>query len=122
MAEQTAIPTHVGARGAATAARELPSAGIGDAVVWALLDAAPDGMVVVDEQGRMRLVNRRMEELFGYPRGDLFGEPVERLLSQRSTLGRRRDGTEFPVDISLSPLTTESRQWVVATVRDDTDR
>src|SRR3954452_11312268 len=112
MAEQTAIPTRADAR-AATTDRQWTSVGIGDAVVWALLDAAPDGMVVIDEQGRMRLVNRRMEELFGYARGDLFGEPVERLLPERSRLGRRRDGSEFPVDISLSPLTTESRQWLI---------
>jgi PAS domain S-box-containing protein len=122
------------------------AAGIADAVVWALLDAAPDGLIVADEQGQMRLVNRRMEELFGYARGDLFGEPVETLLPEQSRdvhvahrggfnvaphvrsmgsglhlLGRRRDGSEFPVDISLSPLTTESRRWVIATVRDATD-
>src|SRR3954466_6993401 len=114
MAEQTAIPTRTDAW-TPTTDRHLAPAGIGDAVVRALLDAAPDGMVVIDEQGRMRLVNRRMEELFGYSRGDLFGEPVESLLPERSRLGRRRDGSEFPVDISLSPLTTESRQWVIAT-------
>lgn len=127
---------------------EPPAAvGIADAVVWALLDAAPDGMIVVDEQGQMRLVNRRTEELFGYSRGDLFGAQVETLLPERSReihlthrstfvaephvrsmgsglhlLGRRQDGSEFPVDISLSPLTTESRSWVIATIRDGTGR
>jgi len=115
--------------------------------LWALLDAAPDGLLVVDEQGRMQLANRRMEELFGYPRGELFGRPVETLLPERvradhgqhrsdfaarprvrsmgdgrHLLGRRRDGSEFPVDISLSPLLAESRHWVIAAVRDGTHR
>lgn len=123
------------------------ASGIGDAVLWALLDAAPDGLLIVDERGLMQLANRRMEELFRYDRGDLFGRPVETLLPDdsrhthvqhretyaarprirsmgdgRNLLGRRRDGSVFPVDISLSPLTTESRQWVIAAVRDGTQR
>ena len=54
------------------------NAGITDSVLWALLDAAPDGLLVVDEHGLMQLTNMRMEELFGYPRGELFGRPVVR--------------------------------------------
>ena len=112
-----------------------------------MLDAAPDGLLIVDEVGAMLLANRRLEELFGYERGDLYGRPVETLLPDhargqhlehrmafaarprvrsmgdgRHLLGRRRDGSEFPVDISLSPLTTQTRQWVIAAVRDATQR
>ena len=121
--------------------------GTEESLLWALLDAAPDGLLVVDEQGTMRLANRRVEELFGYARGDLFGQQVEILLPERSRphhrrhrddfatrprvrsmgdggqlLGLRRDGSEFPVDISLSPLSAESRNWVMAAVRDSTER
>jgi PAS domain S-box-containing protein len=120
---------------------------IGDAVLWAILDAAPDGLLIVDEQGLMQLANRRLEELFGYERGELFGRPVEALLPARSRqvhaehregfaarprvrsmgdgghlVGLRRDGSEFPVDISLSPLDTGSRHWVIAAVRDGSQR
>jgi len=127
--------------------RSGTDAGIADALLWALLDAAPDGLLVVDEHGLMQLANRRVEELFGYPRGDLFGRPVEILLPERSRqqhlrhrdefavrprlrsmgdgkhlLGLRRDGAEFPVDIALSPLTTDARAWVIAAVRDGTHR
>ena len=128
-------------------AQRTSDAGISDAVLWALLDAAPDGLLVVDEQGLMQLANRRVEELFGYRRGDLFGHPIEILLPERAReqhqqhrqaytaqprtrsmgdggdlLGRRRDGSEFPVDISLSPLATDARRWVIAAVRDGTHR
>src|SRR4051794_6878045 len=78
MAEKSAIPAQPTSR---TVDAEVAAAsGIDDAVVWALLDAAPDGLVIVDEDGRMRLVNRRVEELFGFDRGDLFNEPIETLL------------------------------------------
>src|SRR5690348_2749317 len=74
--EATPVVTVPGPRGT--------SEGITDAVLWALLDAAPDGLLVVDEQGLMHLANRRMEELFGYPRRELFSRPVEILLPERS--------------------------------------
>lgn len=140
------------ATGQASASVAVPGprvadAGIDEALVWALLDAAPDGLLVVDEHGVMKLANRRMEELFGYDRGDLFGRSVETLLPERSRelhlehrggfsarprirsmgdgrhlLGRRRDGSEFPVDISLSPLTIDPNHWVIAAVRDGSQR
>src|SRR5579872_6225808 len=54
-----------------------------DAMVWAMVDAAPDGLIMADERGRMLLVNRKVEELFGYDRAKLLGRPVEMLLPGR---------------------------------------
>jgi PAS domain S-box-containing protein len=113
----------------------------------ALVDAAPDGMVVVGDQGEVLLVNRQVEELFGYTRDELVGEPIEVLIPDDARLahrahrtryradpttrpmgaglrllGRRKDGTEFPVEISLSPLATRGGLRVVAAVRDITER
>jgi PAS domain S-box-containing protein len=115
--------------------------------VEALLEAAPDAMVIVDEHGFIQLVNSQTEILFGYPRRDLVGQPVESLLpvharplhvAHRSHFvdepltrlmgtalelsARRRDGSEFPVEISLSPLETEDGLLVTASIRDVTAR
>ncbi|MFI1566517.1 PAS domain S-box protein [Streptomyces sp. NPDC020490] len=112
-----------------------------------LLEAAPDAMVIVDDTGTIRLVNAQTEALFGYPRGELLGRPVELLIPQRFRAqhtfhrggyaanrqvrpmgagldlhGLRRDGTEFPVEISLSPLETAEGLLVSAAVRDVSDR
>ena len=112
-----------------------------------LLDSAPDGMVIIDHSGVIRLVNRQAEALFGYRRDELIGEPVEVLVPDRvrpvhpahragyfanptarpmgaglELAARRKDGTEFPVDISLSSLETEQGMLVSAAVRDITDR
>jgi two-component system, NarL family, sensor histidine kinase DevS len=122
-------------------------AGLTDAGAWALLDAAPDGIVMVDETGGMLLVNRKIEELFGYDRADLLGRSVDDLLPERlqprhrahrtryrveprtrsmgaavRLFGRRADGSEFPVEISLSPMKTDSGLQVVAAVREITER
>jgi PAS domain S-box-containing protein len=112
-----------------------------------LLESAPDGMVIVDRDGRIVLVNSQTEKLFDYTRNELLGKPVEILVPDRlrqghpghrmryfadpkarsmgSNLelhGRRRDGTEFPVEISLSPLQTEDGVLVSGAIRDVTDR
>ena len=86
----------------------------------ALLDTAPDAMVIFGDDRRIRLVNRRLEEVFGYERGDLIGQPVEVLMRDRVAV--RSDGTEFPVEISLSPLETERGTLVSAAIRDATER
>ena len=116
-------------------------------VVAGLLDAAPDGLLLVDASGHIALVNNRLEEMFGYDRADLLGQPVEvllpaafrqvhvahrhRYLTQPRTRpmgaglslsGRRRDGSEFAIEVSLSPLDTGDAQWVVAGIRDATER
>src|SRR5215471_5792993 len=63
--------------------RPLSDSSLDDEAVWALVDAAPDGIVLVDETGRISLVNRQAEELFGYDRGELLGRPHEELLPER---------------------------------------
>ncbi|HKR98733.1 MAG TPA: PAS domain S-box protein, partial [Candidatus Dormibacteraeota bacterium] len=108
-----------------------------------LIESAPDAMVIVGEDGTIVLVNVQAEELFGYPRAELVGRPVETLLPKglrrrhvrhredfmtdprtrpmgegMDLLARRRDGSEFVAEISLSPLRTESGLLVSAAVRD----
>ncbi|MHC3469831.1 PAS domain S-box protein [Streptomyces sp. 7R007] len=112
-----------------------------------LLEAAPDAMVIVDDTGIIRLVNAQTEALFGYRRQELLGRPVELLMPHRfrdqhtrhrggyaanrqvrpmgaglDLHGLRKDGTEFPVEISLSPLETAEGLLVSAAVRDVSDR
>ncbi len=118
-----------------------------EAMFRGLLESAPDAIVVMGADGLIRLVNRQTEVLFGYSRDELVGEPVERLIPERfaahhpqrrsgyftapavramganlELAARRKDGSEFPVDISLSPLETEEGVLVSAAVRDVTDR
>jgi PAS domain S-box-containing protein len=112
-----------------------------------LLESAPDAVVIIDRGGRMVIVNERTEELFGYSRGELVGRPVELLLPDRfherhaghragyfddprarpmgiglELAGRRKDGSEFPVDISLSAIDTDDGRLAAAFVRDLTER
>jgi two-component system, NarL family, sensor histidine kinase DevS len=116
-------------------------------LISGIIEAAPDGIVMIDESGTIVLVNRQTEALFGYDRGDLLGQSVERLLPERyrqvhrthrtryrveprtrpmgvglALLGLRSDGTEFPIEISLSPLDAGGAHRAIAMVRDITDR
>jgi PAS domain S-box-containing protein len=113
----------------------------------ALLESAPDAVVIADGDGRITLVNKQTESLFGYRRGELLGEKVETLLPDRfherhvghradyiadprtrpmgaglELAGRRKDGSEFPVDISLSTIETADGRLLTAFVRDITER
>jgi len=112
-----------------------------------LLEAVPDALVGVDQAGVIRFVNNQAELLFGYDHDDLVGQPIETLVPESfrkahtahresyvaapetrnlghnlELSGRRRNGTEFPVDISLSSIKTEDGLLVIAAVRDMTHR
>src|ERR1022692_1564466 len=112
-----------------------------------LLEAAPDAMIIANEKGEIVLINRQTEKLFGYAKEELIGKPVEILIpadfrnkhvSHRAqymealkvrSMGAglelfaiRKDGIQFPVEISLSPLVTEEGTLISASVRDITDR
>ncbi|HTT79630.1 MAG TPA: response regulator [Stellaceae bacterium] len=106
----------------------------------ALLEAAPDSVVIVDHADQITMVNAQTEGVFGYPRGELLGRPVEMLIphwlhreSHRmgwerpfanvtELFGRRRDGSEFPVEVNFSPLTVPEGTLAIGTIRDITDR
>lgn len=112
-----------------------------------VMEVAPESFVVSDAQGRIVMVNAQTEKLFGYCRDELLGQPVEMLIPvraresharqrqtylaapavrdmgvRRDLAARRKDGTEFPVDISLGPLQTDKGRLIISAVRDISER
>jgi protein-histidine pros-kinase len=133
--------------GAWLLASELERRRRADRKFRALLEAAADSVAIVDQTGRIALVNAQAESLFGYGRAELLGRNVEVLMPQRyhdrhgayiaqylmnprsramgkglELMGRRKDGTEFPIEVSLSPLLSEEGLLVSAVIRDITQR
>jgi PAS domain S-box-containing protein len=111
------------------------------------LEAAPDAMIIIDASGIVRYANRQVSALFGYTHDEIIDQSVERLMPERfrsrhvghregyirnvrvrpmgaglALLGRREDGREFPIEISLSPIQDGDRVLVAAAIRDVTDR
>ena len=112
-----------------------------------VLESAPDAMIIIDHYGKIAIVNGQAEKMFGYSREELMGREVEILLPENlhdrhlshragyagaphlrpmgsglELRGRRKDGFEFPVEISLSPVTSASGSFVSSVIRDVTDR
>ncbi|WON74092.1 PAS domain S-box protein [Nitrosospira sp. Is2] len=112
-----------------------------------LLDSTPDGIVIVNSTGRIVLVNTQADKLFGYRTGELIGQPVEALLPHRyrclhvghranyfaqshtrtmgaglDLYGLRKDGVEFPLEISLSPIQTDEGMFSMSAIRDTSER
>ncbi len=130
-----------------TAIREIQLADQSETYFRTLLESAPDAMVIADENGKIAIINGQAEKMFGYDRRELLGRSIETLLPERirnrhrehrrgfakspalrpmgvglDLVGKRKDGSEFPVEISLSPIATASGTFVSSVIRDVTLR
>jgi two-component system NtrC family sensor kinase len=118
-----------------------------EALFGTLLESAPDAIVIVDKAGQIAIVNRQAEQLFGYARDELLGQAIELLLPAHiraahirhrahysaeprtrpmgvchNLVARRKDGSEFPAEVSLSPLGTENGLLITSVIRDVSER
>jgi PAS domain S-box-containing protein len=116
-------------------------------LVRSVLESAPDAMIIIDDTGTVLFANRQVQVLFGHEADEIIGQPIERLLPERfrerhvahrrdytrtvrtrhmgaglELFALRRDGSEFPVEISLSPVEQDGRTLVAAAIRDVTER
>ena len=127
--------------------REIGEVDDSDAYFRHLLEAAPDAMVIIDDHGKIAIVNGQAEAMFGYGRDEMLGRHVEMLLPERlrgthvghregykqeprlrpmgqgrDLVALRKDGSEFPVEISLSPVQSSTTKFVSSVIRDVTER
>ena len=127
--------------------REVDPVNDSEAYFRTLLESAPDAMIIIDEQGKIAIMNAQAETMFGYGREDILGQRIEILLparlkkqhvqhreeysgdpkvrpmgAGRDLVARRSDGNEFPVEISLSPVTTGGGRFISSVIRDVTRR
>jgi PAS domain S-box-containing protein len=144
---QDSNPPHPSGQSTSEQFRILHRSGVAEAKFRGLVEVAPDAIVTIDPEGRIVLVNGQTETLFGYPREELLGESVDILLPERfreahaghrrgyvesprirpmgtnlELLGRRKDGSEFPVEISLGPVEVDGDLLVISAIRDITER
>lgn len=133
--------------GAATISRDISKQKTAEERIRKVIESAPNGFVMIDRSGTISLVNSATESQFGYSRDEMIGQPVEMLLperfraehpekrtaffetpttrlmgGERELTGRRKDGTEFPLEIGLNPLRTDEGLFVLASVVDISDR
>ena len=127
--------------------RPVDSASDSEAYFRTILESAPDAMIIIDESGKIAVANGQAEKMFGYRRESLLGQPIEILLPERlrdrhkqhrqhfvtdpslrpmgvglDLVARRHDGSEFPVEISLSPVQAANGRFVSSVIRDVTER
>ncbi len=124
-----------------------PNSSLSEERLRLVVEAAPSGMIMVDEMGRVVLVNSQVERMFGYSREELLGESIDLLVPSsvrakhpcqragffadpkaramgagRDLYGQRKDGTQLPVEIGLNPLMTDGERFVLASIVDITER
>ncbi|GAA4988335.1 PAS domain S-box protein [Actinopolymorpha pittospori] len=143
--EVSASPMSHGQRGVAVFLRDISDLSLAEARFQQLFESSPDATVIVDSSGVIRLVNGAAEQIFGFPREDLLDQSVDTLLPDHPVTiyrresdevpeapgaptpegmeltGRRRDGTDFPVDVSIGWIRTEEGPRVILSIRDMTE-
>ena len=131
----------------ASTIREITGIDDSEAYFRTILESAPDAMIIIDDHGKIAVVNGQAESMFGYTREQMLGQAIEILLPERlreqhvenraafgedprlrpmgagrDLVARRKDNTEFPVEISLSPVQSAGRKFVSSVIRDVTRR
>jgi len=131
----------------ATTIRDISADAASETYFRNILESAPDAMIIVDNAGKIRIVNGQAQKMFGYQRDEMLGSDIELLIpeevrqrhvgrrsaytanpqlrpmgSQLELRGRRKDGSEFPVEISLSPVTSSAGTFISSVIRDVTRR